>query len=198
MRCPSPRSWFIYQALHFSQLQLGLFSISDSGKISSKVWLSLDFGVLSTTDILPTSLCEETRFSLHLCLHSSLEVSFKWEALLSHTGTWIWDKTSQSLKGSLSCCISCSFGNGSVSSELANTLIFCSFSLCQEMDAGYDSTYLYKKIPHTETGFRNKWFYYRLTELYGCICFDHWFVQSEVLEERRGVSNSQLTSKCHI
>lgn len=145
MRCPSSRSSFIYQALLFSQLQLGLFSFLDSGKISSKVGLSLDYGVPGTTDILPTSPCEETRFSLHLCLYSSLEVSIKWEALPSQIGTWIWDKTSQSLNGSLSCCISCSVGNGSISSEFASALIFCSFSLCQEMDAGYDSTYLYKK-----------------------------------------------------
>lgn len=149
MRGPSSRSLFIYHALHFSQLQLGLFSFLRSGKISSKVWLSLDFGVLGTTDILPTSLCEETRFSLHLCLHSSLEVSIKWEALPSHIGTWIWAKTSQSLNESLSCCISCSVGNGSISSEFANPLIFCCFSLCQEMDAGYDSAYLYKKKFHT-------------------------------------------------
>lgn len=199
MRCPSFRSSFIYQALHFSQLQLGLFSFLDSGEICSKVWLSLDFGVLGTTDISPTSLCEERRFSLHLLLHSSLEVSIKCEALPSHIGTWIWAKTSQPLNVSLSCCISCSVGTGSISSEFANPLIFCSFSLCQEMDAGYDSTYLYKiKIPNRETGFRNKWLYYKLPELYGCIFFDHWFVQSEGSEERRGVSNSQLTSKCHI
>lgn len=124
MRCPSPTRWFIYQAWHLRELQLGLFSSLDSDKISSKVWLSLDFGVLGTTDILPTSLCEESRFSLHLCLRSSLEVSFKRDALPSHIGTWIQDKTSQSLNGSLPCCNSCSVGNGSISFEFANALIF--------------------------------------------------------------------------
>jgi len=48
-------------------------------------------------------------------------------------------------------------GNGSISFAFANLLIFCSFPLCQAMDARYDSTYLYfsEKVPHAATDFRN-------------------------------------------
>lgn len=48
-------------------------------------------------------------------------------------------------------------GNGSISSEFANLLIFRPFPLCQAKDTSYDSTYLYfyEKVPYTATNFRN-------------------------------------------
>jgi len=56
MRCPNPTSWFICQALHLSQFQLGAFSSLDPDEVSSKAWLSMAFGeVLCTADNLSTS-----------------------------------------------------------------------------------------------------------------------------------------------
>lgn len=48
-------------------------------------------------------------------------------------------------------------GNGLISLEFANLLIFSSFSLCQAMDTSYDSSYMcfYKKLLYRATNFRN-------------------------------------------